>query len=159
MGTGRRDHSDRIGTTPGTHGNESINTICRDNKTLYNYVLNNLRDRAKRFAVRAFHLIDKIPESAKGRVIQTQLAKAATSAAANYRAAQRSRSRAEFISKLSTTFEEIDESAFWLEFLVDTGLMTLPEVGELLGEADELSAIISASRKTARANAKSRSRP
>jgi four helix bundle protein len=121
--------------------------------------LNSLRDRTKRFAVRAFQLIDEIPESAKGRVIQTQLAKAATSVAANYRAAQRSRSRAEFISKLSTAFKEVDESPFWLEFLVDTGLMTQPEVGELLREADELSAIISASRKTARANAKSRSRP
>jgi four helix bundle protein len=71
-----------------------------------------LRDRIKRFAVRVFNLIDHIPDTPKGRVIQRQLAAAASSAAANYRAAQGSRSRAEFISKLSTTFEETDESAF-----------------------------------------------
>jgi len=56
--------------------------------------------------------IDEIPQSPKGRVVQTQLAKAASSAAANYRAAQRSRSRADFISKLSIALEEIDETAF-----------------------------------------------
>ena len=118
-----------------------------------------MRDRTKRFAVRVFQLVDEIPESAKGRVIQTQLAKAASSAAANYRAAQRSRSRAEFISKLSTTFEEVDESAFWLEFLADTGLMTLHKIRDLLTEADELCAMVAASRNTARSNGKPRSRP
>ncbi|MBV8211948.1 MAG: four helix bundle protein [Verrucomicrobia bacterium] len=61
-------------------------------------------DRTKRFAVRLFDLIDDIPQIPKGLVVQTQLAKAASSVAANYRAAQRSRSRAEFISKLSVTF-------------------------------------------------------
>ena len=84
--------------------------------------MNELRARTKRFAVKVFDLIDEIPQSPKGRVVQTQLAKAASSAAANYRAAQRSRSRADFISKLSIALEEIDETAFWLEFLPDTRL-------------------------------------
>jgi four helix bundle protein len=79
--------------------------------------MSNLRERTKRFAVKVFDVIDQIPGSRKGLVIQTQLAKAASSAAANYRAAQRARSRAEFISKLSIALEEFDESAFWLEFL------------------------------------------
>jgi four helix bundle protein len=113
-----------------------------------------LRDRTKRFAVKIFDLIDEIPQSPKGRVVQTQLAKAASSAAANYRAAQRSRSRADFISKLSIALEEIDETAFWLEFLPDTRLSSGESVTPLLREADELSAIFMASRKTARANAK-----
>jgi four helix bundle protein len=113
-----------------------------------------LRDRTKRFAVKVFDLIDEIPQSPKGRVVQTQLAKAASSAAANYRAAQRSRSGADFISKLSIALEEIDETAFWLEFLPDTRLSSGESVTPLLREADELSAIFMATRKTARANAK-----
>jgi four helix bundle protein len=117
-------------------------------------VMSDLRARTKRFAVKVFDLIDQIPQSPKGRVVQTQLAKAASSAAANYRAAQRSRSRADFISKLSIAIEEIDETAFWLEFLPDTRLSSSESVSVLLSEADELSAIFMASRKTARANAK-----
>src|SRR5438105_13659670 len=109
-----------------------------------------LRDRMKRFAVRVFNLIDHIPDTPKGRVIQHQLASAASSAAANYRAAQRSRSRAEFIAKLSTTLEETDESAFWIEMLVDTGMISQQRVSKLQGEADELCAIIVTSRNTAR---------
>ena len=114
--------------------------------------MNDLRDRTKRFAVNVFELIDKIPPSPKGLVVQTQLAKAASSAAANYRAAQRARSRAEFISKLSISLEEIDETAFWLDFLPDTRLVPLENINGLLKEAGELSAIVVASRRTARKN-------
>jgi four helix bundle protein len=114
------------------------------------------KDRMKRFAVRVFSLIDYIPDTPKGRVIQHQLAAAASSAAANYRAAQRSRSRAEFISKLSTTLEETDESAFWLEMLVDTGIIRQQRVTNLQQEADELCSIVISSRNTARKNAKLR---
>jgi len=120
--------------------------------TGYIDVVNNLRGRAKRFAVNVFDVIDQIPSSPKGLVIQTQLAKAASSAAANYRAAQRARSRAEFISKLSIALEEFDESAFWLEFLPDTRLVPLQSVEPLISEAGELSAIVVASRRTARRN-------
>jgi four helix bundle protein len=84
--------------------------------------MSGLRGRTKRFAVKVFDLIDEIPQSPKGRVVQTQLAKAASTAAENYRAAKRSRSRADFVSKLSIALEEIDETAFWLEFLPDTRL-------------------------------------
>jgi four helix bundle protein len=114
------------------------------------------KDRMKRFAVRVFSLIDYIPDTPKRRVIQHQLAAAASSAAANYRAAQRSRSRAEFISKLSTTLEETDESAFWLEMLVDTGMIRQQRVTNLQQEADELCSIVISSRNTARKNAKLR---
>jgi four helix bundle protein len=113
-----------------------------------------LRQRTKRFAVSVFDLIDQIPQTPKGLVVQTQLAKAASSAAANYRAAQRARSRAEFISKLSISLEEIDESAFWLEFLPDTRLVPSEEVESLVQEANELAAIVVASRRTARKNGK-----
>ena len=113
-----------------------------------------MKQRTKRFAVEVFDLIDQIPQTPKGLVVQTQLAKAASSEAANYRAAQRARSRAEFISKLSISLEEIDESAFWLEFLPDTGLIPFEDVDALLKEANELAAMVVASRKTARNNGK-----
>jgi four helix bundle protein len=106
----------------------------------------------KLFAVQIFEVIDKFPGSRKGCIVQSQLARSASSAAANYRAAQRCRSRAEFISKLNTVFEEIDESAFWLEFSVDPRLVRSEAVADLAREADELCAIVSASRATARKN-------
>jgi four helix bundle protein len=126
-----------------------------------------LRERTKRFAVQVFDVIDQIPCSRKGLVIQTQLAKAASSAAANYRAAQRARSRAEFISKLSIALEEFDESAFWLEFLPDTRLVPSEVVDWLITEAGELVQLLSprvelpertTKRRTAESPAPARSR-
>jgi four helix bundle protein len=111
-----------------------------------------MRKRMKQFAVQIFELIDKLPANRKGGIVQTQLAHSASLATANYRAAQRCRSRAEFISKLNTVFEEIDESAFWLEFSVDTKMVCLEVVADLSKEADELAAIVCASRATARKN-------
>jgi four helix bundle protein len=128
--------------------------IAKQIETYFNFVMSILRQRTKRFAVSVFDLIDQIPQTPKGLVVQTQLAKAASSAAANYRAAQRARSRAEFISKLSISLEEIDESAFWLEFLPDTRLVPSEEVESLVQEANELAAIVVASRRTARKNGK-----
>jgi four helix bundle protein len=109
--------------------------------------------------VRVFALIDHIPESPKGRVIQDQLAEAASSVAANYRAAQRARSRAEFISKLSIAFEEADESRLWIELLVDAGMIPQRLVSDLLKEGDELCAILASSCNTARRNADSTKQP
>jgi four helix bundle protein len=117
-----------------------------------NNVSMSMRKRMKQFAVQIFELIDKFPTNRKGGIIQSQLARSASSAAANYRAAQRCRSRAEFISKLNTVFEEIDESAFWLEFSVDTKTVRPEAVADLSKEADELAAIVCASRATARKN-------
>ena len=74
----------------------------------------------------------------------------ATSVAANYRAACLAQSKASFVSKLSIVLEEADESAFWLEFIVDEELMSEKRIRPLLDEANELTAIFFASRKTAR---------
>jgi four helix bundle protein len=79
-----------------------------------------------------------------------QLLDAATSVAANYRAACRARSRAEFIAKLGTVLEEADESLFWLELMVDAEVVTKSRVERLLKEADELTAIFTTSVKTAK---------
>lgn len=109
-----------------------------------------LKDRTKRFAVSVVQLCRELPPSLDGRRIGQQLLDAATSVAANYRAACRARSRAEFIAKLGTVLEESDESLFWLELLVDTNLCQLARVERLLKEADELTAIFTTAVKTAK---------
>jgi four helix bundle protein len=109
-----------------------------------------LQDRTKRFAVRCLKLIDALPRSTSGRVIGNQLARSATSVGANYRAGCRSRSRREFVSKLSITLEEADESQYWLELIVELNLLPAVRIEPLLDEADQLCAIFSRSRATAR---------
>jgi four helix bundle protein len=81
-----------------------------------------------------------------------QLLRCGTSVAANYRAVCRARSRDEFVSKMGVVIEEADESVFWMEFLVDTGMVPKPRLESLLAEGNELVAIFVASRKTAKQN-------
>jgi four helix bundle protein len=82
-----------------------------------------------------------------------QLLRCGTSVAANYRAVCRARSRSEFIARIGVVAEEADESVLWLELLQDTGILSSKQLEEILKEARELSAIFSASQKTAKANA------
>jgi four helix bundle protein len=111
-----------------------------------------LKDRTKAFAVRIVRLIRALPPGMESRVIGHQLIRAGTGVAANYRAVCRARSRAEFLAKISIVLEEADESAFWLELLVDTELVTESKLASLRSEADQLVAILNASRATARKN-------
>lgn len=114
-----------------------------------------LKERAKTFALRVTRLVDALPNTVKGRVIANQLMRSATSVAANYRAACRARSRAEFIAKIGVVEEEADETAFWLELIVDTNLCGESQAEPLLQEAGELVAIMAASRKSAIGNRQS----
>lgn len=109
-----------------------------------------LKDRTKRFAVDVIRLCRELPPTLDGRRLGQQLIDAATSVAANYRAACRARSRAEFIAKLGIVLEESDESLFWLELMVDANIVTKMRVERLLKEADELTAIFTTSVKTAK---------
>jgi len=116
-----------------------------------------LKLRTKTFALRVLKLIDTLPDSRSGRVLAGQLGRSGTSVGANYRAACRSRSTAEMISKLSVVEEEADESCFWMELITDHGLAPADKLTPLLREADELTAIMVASRRTLAArNPKSR---
>ena len=111
--------------------------------------VSDLKRRTKRFALDVMDLCDQLPGTGKGRVITQQLIRSATSVGANYRAACRARSQAEFIAKLGVVIEEADESAYWIELTIESGLLER-EVAEVLWrEADELVAIMTASRKTA----------
>ena|SRR5688572_23306379 len=108
-----------------------------------------LKKRTKQFALRMLTLADSLPTKASGRVLSHQIAKCGTSTAANYRAACKARSHAEFISKLGIAEEEADESEFWLELAMDHGLVKPNRLAPLHKEAGELTAILAASRKTA----------
>jgi four helix bundle protein len=109
-----------------------------------------LRDRTKRFALRVLKLCDSLPKTEAARTISRQLLRSGTSVAANYRAAGRARSRAEFVAKMGVVVEESDESVFWLELLVGSGMIAKPRLDDLVAEANELVSIFVASKKTAR---------
>ena len=109
-----------------------------------------LKKRTKQFALRVIRLVEALPRTRTAQVIGNQLLRSATSVAANYRAACRARSQADFIHKLGIVEEEADESLFWLELVVETNLMLAARVQDLIQEADELTAIFVASRKTAK---------
>ncbi len=108
-----------------------------------------LKRRTKEFAHRCVKLAVALPTTKLGRHIQGQLIRCSTSVAANYRAATLAQTKAVFISKRSIVIEEADESAFWLEFIIDENLMIKDLVLPLLNEANELKAIFITSRRTA----------
>ena len=110
----------------------------------------NLKERTKQFALRIIRLVESLPKGRTSDVIERQLLRSGTSVAANYRAACRARSTAEFISKMGLVEEEADESIFWMELLVDAKIMEKKLLSDLMNEADELLAIFVASIKTAR---------
>ncbi len=114
-----------------------------------------LQNRTKNFSIRVFKMVEKLPKSRGIEVIANQLIKSSTSIAANYRAVCRAKSKADFINKLKIVEEESDESLFWLEFIVDLGLMDKKLLEDLIKEANEFVAIFTAAVKTSKTNYKS----
>lgn len=112
-----------------------------------------LKDRTKRFAIDTIRFVNDLPKTKSNDVVSYQLLKSATSVAANYRSALRGRSSAEFVSKLNIVLEEADESLFWFEIISETNeKLDKNKLNNLSRESDELTAIFTASLKTARAN-------
>ena len=109
-----------------------------------------LKRRTKQFALRVMKLVDALPRTTTGRAIGGQLVRSGTSVGANYRAASRGRSKAEFAAKVGTVAEEADESCFWLALIIEGQLVPEHLVQPLLEEANELTAIFTASAKTTR---------
>src|SRR6266508_2000493 len=118
-----------------------------------------LQQRTKGFALRVLKLIEQLPNTIGGRVLANQVARSATSVGANYRAACRARSRAEFASKLGTVAEEADESLYWLELIRDGKFVSEKRIATLVSEADELTAIFTAGRRTSSKNQTSNIKP
>jgi len=115
-----------------------------------------LKERTKAFALRVMKLANALPKTAAGRVVGHQLLRSSTSVAANYRAACRARSKAEFIAKIGNVEEEADESALWIELIEESAMLPKSMVAPLKREAEELTAIMSASRISAKAAAANR---
>ena len=113
---------------------------------------NELKQRTKKFALRILKLVASLPNTTIGRAIGGQLVRAGTSVGANYRATCRARSKKDFISKLGIVEEETDESAFWLELIIEGKILKKSLVESLLKEANEILAIIISSRITASGN-------
>ncbi len=109
-----------------------------------------LKKRTRAFAIAVMDAVETLPANRKGRILGDQLFRAATSVGANYRAACKARSRAEFMAKIGIVEEEADECQYWLELLDDAGLGDEAVIADLAREARELTAIMAASRKSAR---------
>lgn len=109
-----------------------------------------LKIRTKKFALRIMRLCRALPKDDEGRIIARQLLRSGTSIGANYRAACRARSKADFISKIGIVLEEADETVYWLELVMEERLLSEPALRAIHKEATEIVAIMVASLKTAR---------
>jgi len=115
-----------------------------DNKSIQ------LKERTKTFASRVIRLFDALPKRTTAQVLGKQALRSGTSVAANYRAACRSRSKAEFIARIGIVAEEADETVLWLELMIENRILPQRRLEPLLNEAKELTAIFTASQNTAR---------
>src|SRR5215471_1653685 len=113
---------------------------------------NDLLERTKKFALATIHFCERLPKDETSRVLGRQLLRSGTSVGANYRAAHRAKSKADFISKMGTVLEEADESAYWIELLSDAGKSNASCSAPLHNEAGQLVAIAVSSINTARRN-------
>ena|SRR5438132_6883172 len=109
-----------------------------------------LKKRTFEFGIRIVRAVEALPRSETARALGSQLLRAGTSVGANYRAAARARSRADFIAKLGIVEEECDESSYWMEAIVALKLLKPQRLADLQAEADELLSIVVSSIKTAR---------
>ena len=100
-----------------------------------------LRDRTKQFSLRMIRMYSALPKTTEAQVLGKQVLRSATSVGANYREAYRGRSRAEFIAKAGDCLKEIEETGYWLELLVESGIVDKQRLEGLMKECDELTAI------------------
>jgi len=103
-----------------------------------------------RFAVRIMRLVEALPNTVQGRTVAAQLCRCGTSVGANYRSALRSKSHADFANKIAIVLEEADESLFWIELIVESGILAKDKLEPLAIEAEELVRIFSATRRSVR---------
>jgi len=109
-----------------------------------------LRMRTKAFALRIIQLYRALPKAAIAQILGRQILRSGTSVGAQYREARRARSTAEFVSKMETGLQELEETSYWLELLVDSGILSANRCANLRKEADELTAILVSSVRTAK---------
>lgn len=112
--------------------------------------MNDLIPRSKQFSLRIIRLVQSLPRSSVSSVIGRQLLRSGTSVGANYRAACRAKSRADFIAKMNIVIEEADESLYWMELLSEAKIIPQERLADLMNETDQLISIFTASVLTAR---------
>lgn len=115
---------------------------------------NELKKRTKAFALQIIKLVESLPRGRTADILGRQLLGAGTSVGANYRAGCRAKSTADFISKMGIVEEETDESIYWMELLIEAGIIESHKIESLMKEANELLAITVSSIRTARRNKK-----
>jgi four helix bundle protein len=113
-----------------------------------------MKTRTKQFGLRIIRAVESLPQNYAARHVGGQLLRAGTSVGANYRAACRGRTQAEFIAKLGIVEEEADETIYWMEVLIEAGIMPEVRLSALMAEANEILSIVVASINTARKGAK-----
>jgi four helix bundle protein len=106
-----------------------------------------LRERTKKFAIRIVRLYCSLPKSDPAQVLGKQVLRSGTSVGAHYREAFRARSTAEYVSKLQGALQELDETSYWLELLVDCSIVSVRKMKLLMSETDELIAILTTIQK------------
>jgi four helix bundle protein len=109
-----------------------------------------LKARTRAFALRIIRLAESLPEAPAAKVIRNQLLRCGSSVGANYRAACRAKSKADFVSKMGIVEEEADETIYWMELLIDAEIVKRPRIADLLDEADQILSIVISSIKTAK---------
>lgn len=109
-----------------------------------------MKARTRAFALRVIRLAESLPKTPTGNAIRNQMLRCGPSVGANYRAACRAKSKPDFVSKMGIVEEEADETMFWIELLIDAGIVKRGRVAALLAEADEILSITVSSIKTAR---------
>ena len=127
---------------------------CKGNKCMMNTNQNYLKERTKAFALRIIRLVERLPRSRTADVLGKQLLEAGTSVGANYRAACRAKSPADFIAKMGIVEEEADETIYWMELLVLSDLVLKSDITDLSDEANQILAMTVSSIRTARTRKK-----
>lgn len=117
---------------------------------MMNDEVSDLRDRTKSFALRVIKMFSALPKAEEAKVLGKQVLRSATSVGANYCEAQRSRSKAEFVAKIGDCLKELDESAYWLELLADSGIVPQTKLAPLRDECNQLLAIFTTISKKAK---------
>lgn len=112
-----------------------------------------LRERTKEFALRIIRMFSALPKTTEAQVLGKQILRSGTSVGANYREAYRGRSKAEFIAKCGDSLRELEETAYWLEVLVDSGIVKPDKLSAMRQECDELTAIFVTILKRSKENA------
>jgi four helix bundle protein len=109
-----------------------------------------MKKRTRTFALRVIRLAESLPDTPTAKVIRNQMLRCGPSVGANYRAACRARSKPDFAAKMGIVEEEADETVYWIELLIDAGIIQLTRVTDLLKEADEILAITVSSIKSSK---------